>query len=300
MSDSRPNPDQLLARVQAEEDRARRGKLRIFFGYAAGVGKTYAMLSAARREREEGNEVVVGYVEPHGRVETEALLEGFETIPPLGLPYRGVTRARVRSRRGLEAASAIDTGRRASPHQRRRRAPRQALARCRRTAGRGHRRVDHAQRAARRKLERRHRADHRRGGARNAARCHVGTGRRDRINRHHAGRTDGTAQAGKVYIPPQAERALQSFFQKSNLVALRELSLRQTATRLQQDVEAARRERAAPGPWATSERLLVCVGPSPTSAKIIRTAKRMAAAFGAEWLAVAVESREPPQPRCTS
>ena len=86
---NRPNPDQLLARVQAEEDRARRGKLRIFFGYAAGVGKTFAMLTTARREREEGHEVVVGYVEPHGRVETESLLQGFETIPPLSLPYRG-------------------------------------------------------------------------------------------------------------------------------------------------------------------------------------------------------------------
>ena len=97
-------------------------------------------------------------------------------------------------------------------------------------------------------------------------------------------------QAGKVYIPQQAERALGSFFQKSNLLALRELSLRQAATRLHQDVEAARRQQAGAGPWATSERLLVCVGPSPTSAKIIRTAKRMAAAFGAEWLAVAVET----------
>ncbi len=74
--------------MQAEEDRAARGKLQIFFGYAAGVGKTYAMLTAARREREEGDEVVVGYVEPHGRVETESLLQGFETIPPLSLPYR--------------------------------------------------------------------------------------------------------------------------------------------------------------------------------------------------------------------
>jgi two-component system sensor histidine kinase KdpD len=96
-------------------------------------------------------------------------------------------------------------------------------------------------------------------------------------------------KAGKVYIPQQAERALQHFFQKANLVALRELSLRQVAQRLSKDVQAARRERAAQVPWATSERLLVCVGPSPTSAKLIRTAKRMAAAFGADWLAVAVE-----------
>src|SRR5207248_10329402 len=93
-------------------------------------------------------------------------------------------------------------------------------------------------------------------------------------------------KAGKVYIAQQTERALQNFFQKANLTALRELSLREAAHRLRIDVEAARQQRAAkqPGvpPWATAERLLVCVGPSPTSTKLIRTAKRMAAAFGAE------------------
>ena len=96
--------------------------------------------------------------------------------------------------------------------------------------------------------------------------------------------------AGKVYIPAQAERALKNFFQKSNLVALRELSLRQTASRVQQDVEVARQERAAGVPWLTSERLLVCVGPSPTNARIVRATKRLARSLGAEWLAVAVET----------
>src|SRR6266436_9995051 len=91
METERPNPDELLARVQAEEAGARRGKLKVFFGYAAGVGKTYAMLEAARREKAEGVEVVVGYVEPHARPETEALLQGFEVVPPREIPYRGVT-----------------------------------------------------------------------------------------------------------------------------------------------------------------------------------------------------------------
>ena len=77
----RPNPDALLARVQRDEHRTRRGKLRIFFGYAAGVGKTFAMLSAAQREKAEGVDVVVGYVEAHGRPETEGLLEGLEALP---------------------------------------------------------------------------------------------------------------------------------------------------------------------------------------------------------------------------
>src|SRR6188508_265342 len=91
MLNDRPNPDAILARVQAESARAGRGKLKIFFGYAAGVGKTFEMLSAAQRERAAGTDVVVGYVEPHGRPETEALLKGLETLPLLGVTYRGAT-----------------------------------------------------------------------------------------------------------------------------------------------------------------------------------------------------------------
>src|SRR5690349_22513951 len=92
MVESRPDPDQLLASVQEAEARARRGKLRIFFGGAAGVGKTYSMLEAARSTRASGTDLVVGYVEPHGRVETERLLEGLEQLPTLPVQYRGITR----------------------------------------------------------------------------------------------------------------------------------------------------------------------------------------------------------------
>ena len=88
---SRPNPDELLARVRAEEERQKRGKLKIFLGYAAGVGKTYAMLDAARQRRAEGIDVVVAYVETHGRPETEALLEGLEVLPRKLVEYRGAT-----------------------------------------------------------------------------------------------------------------------------------------------------------------------------------------------------------------
>ncbi|HEX4413543.1 MAG TPA: sensor histidine kinase KdpD, partial [Lacipirellulaceae bacterium] len=89
MSDQRPHPDALLARVREEANRASRGKLRVFFGYAAGVGKTYAMLAAARAERASGTDVVVGYIEPHCRPETEALLAGQQTLPILNVSYRG-------------------------------------------------------------------------------------------------------------------------------------------------------------------------------------------------------------------
>src|SRR3954470_24850738 len=91
MSMHRPDPDDLLKEVQAEEAGQGRGGIKIFFGYAAGVGKTYSMLEAARRASAAGREVVVGYVEPHGRPETEALLEGLEAIPHRRIEYRGVT-----------------------------------------------------------------------------------------------------------------------------------------------------------------------------------------------------------------
>src|SRR5215468_5038006 len=92
MAEARPDPDLLLKRVKAEEARERRGRLRIFFGASAGVGKTYAMLEAARGMRASGTDVVVGYVEPHGRVETERLLEGLERLPTLPVHYRGIVR----------------------------------------------------------------------------------------------------------------------------------------------------------------------------------------------------------------
>src|SRR5271170_5255265 len=92
MDEVRPDPDQLLARVEAEEARAKRGRLRIFFGASAGVGKTYAMLEAARSRRLSGTDVVVGYVEPHGRADTERLLEGLERLPTLAITYRGIVR----------------------------------------------------------------------------------------------------------------------------------------------------------------------------------------------------------------
>src|SRR5579862_2359748 len=92
MDEIRPDPDQLLAHVQAEEARARRGRLRIFFGASAGVGKTYAMLEAARGMSASGSDVVVGYVEPHGRIETERLLEGLERLPTLAIRYRDIVR----------------------------------------------------------------------------------------------------------------------------------------------------------------------------------------------------------------
>ncbi|MGN6453249.1 MAG: histidine kinase, partial [Steroidobacteraceae bacterium] len=92
MAEARPDPDRLLERIKEDEARARRGRLKIFFGASAGVGKTYSMLEAARGERAAGTDVVVGYVEPHGRIETERLLEGLPRLAPLAVSYRGIVR----------------------------------------------------------------------------------------------------------------------------------------------------------------------------------------------------------------
>jgi two-component system, OmpR family, sensor histidine kinase KdpD len=292
MNAERPDPDELLARVEHESSRARRGRLRIFFGYAAGVGKTYAMLSAARRERDAGTDVVVGYLEPHGRPETEALLDGLESLGTRDVLYRGVTL------REFDLDAALN------------RRPQLLL-------------VDelaHANVPSSRHAKRWQDVEELLAAGIDVW-ATLNVQHLESLNDVIAQITDVVVRerlpdavleladeielvditpdelierlaAGKVYIPQQAERALQNFFDKTNLVALRELSLRQAADRLHRDVDAARHERAAAAPWLTSELLLVCVGPSPTSARIIRATKRLASSLGAEWLAVAVDTSE--------
>lgn len=286
----RPNPDVLLARVRDEKERSDRGKLRIFFGYAAGVGKTYAMLSAARRELAAGKQLLVGYVEPHGRPETEKLLDGLDILPNRNVEYRGTTLREF----DLDAALAqrpqlilVDelahTNAPGMRHPKRWQDVEELLA-----AGINvwtTLNVQHIE------------------SLNDVIAQITGVAVKETLPDTILERTDEIElidiapdklmerlAAGKVYVPAQAERALQNFFQKGNLVALRELSLRQAASRVQQDVELARQERDVAEPWLTGERLLVCVGPSPTNVRIIRATKRLARSLGAEWLAVAVET----------
>ncbi|SFJ63595.1 sensor histidine kinase [Planctomicrobium piriforme] len=286
---ARPTPDDLLARVQAEEAQKQRGTLKIFFGYAAGVGKTYAMLETAQRARAAGQDIVVGYVEPHGRAETEALLEGLETLSQQPLDYRGVTL------REFDIDAAL------------RRHPEIIL-------------VDelaHTNAAGSRHAKRWQDVEELRGAgievwstlnvqhieSLNDVIAQVtGIAVRETVPDSIIESADelelidippeellSRLQAGRIYLPEQARRAAGNFFQKTNLSALRELSLRHAAQRVHQDVELGRRERSVLQSWATGERLLVCVGPSPTTTRVIRTAKRMAAALDAPWLAVAIE-----------
>jgi two-component system sensor histidine kinase KdpD len=286
----RPSPDALLGLDQQEERRARRGKLRIFFGYAAGVGKTYAMLAAAQRERAAGKDVVVGYVEPHGRPDTQALLVGLEELPVRELSYRGVTLrefdldAALRRRPQLVLADELaHTNVEGLRHAKRWQDVEELLA-----AG-----IDVWTTLNVQHIESLNDVIAQITGV--VVRETLPDAVLEKANEIEL--VDLTPEellerfkAGKVYILRELDLALQGFFQKGNLVALRELSLRQAARRLQRDVDAARLERSATVPWLTTEQLLVGVGPSPGNACIIRAAKRLASSLGAEWLAVAVNT----------
>ncbi|MBI1249359.1 DUF4118 domain-containing protein [bacterium] len=289
MTNQRPDPDQLLAQVQAEEAQEKHGSLKIFFGYAAGVGKTYSMLANAQQAKSNGREVVVGYVEPHGRPDTEALLEGLEALPVKEVQYRAVAlqefdvdAALVRHPDLLLVDELAHTNAEGCRHAKRWQDVEELLE-----AGINVWTTLNVQHI-------------------DSLNDVIGQITGITVRETVPDRVFDMAsdleliditpeellvrlQAGKVYIPEQAQRAMQRFFQKPNLTALRELSLRQAARRIHSDVESARREKAALQPWATNERLLVCVGPSPTTARVIRTAKRMAAALDAPWLAVSVD-----------
>ncbi len=290
----RPTPEQMLARVKAEGEplstERKRGRLKIYFGYAAGVGKTYAMLQNARREKAAGVDVVVGYVEFHGRSETEALLEGLEQIPNLKIPYRGTTL------REFDLDTALS------------RKPElilvDELAHSNAPTQRHVRRWQDIEELLNAGIDVHTTCNVQHVESLNDVIAQIsGVVVRETVPDEVFNRADELAlidistedlmerlQEGKVYIPERAAQALQSFFRKDNLTALRELALRRAATRVHADVETARLSKATRDVWATRERLLVCVGPSPTSAKVIRTAKRMADSLDADWVAVSIDT----------
>lgn len=290
MTDARPNPDVLLSRVESELAKQHRGQLRIFFGYAAGVGKTYAMLQEAQRRRAAGVDVVVGYVEPHGRAETEALLAGLETLPYRYVAYRDLQlrefdldAALARHPQLILVDELAHTNAEGLRHAKRWQDVEELLA-----AG-----IDVYSSLNVQHIE----------SLNDVVAQITGVEVRETLPDDVFDRADEIElvdiapeqlverlQAGKVYLPAQAQRAIQSFFQRSNLVALREISLRRSADRVGVDVQTERTARGAHTTWPTADRLLVCVSPSPQSARLLRTAKRMASALHAEWIAVHVET----------
>ncbi|TDV12216.1 sensor histidine kinase [Paraburkholderia caballeronis] len=286
----RPDPDELLDRIQRDEDRQQRGRLKIFFGASAGVGKTFAMLQAARRRRDEGIDVVVGVVETHGRKETLALLDGLETLAPARVAHRGRTLAEF----DLDAALArkpqlllVDelahSNVPGSRHLKRWQDVHELL-----DAG-----IDVYTTVNVQHLE--------------SLNDVVGqiTGIRvwETVPDRVFDRADEVTlvdlppeelldrmRDGKVYLPQQAERAVRNFFRKGNLIALRELALRRTADRVDAQMREYRADQSIERIWQARERIIVCVGPGPESATLVRSAARLAASLKADWLAVYVET----------
>ena len=286
----RPDPDELLQRLQQQEKQGARGRLRIYFGASAGVGKTYAMLSAAQRERKDGRDIVVGVVETHGRSETAELLAGLEQLPLREVAYRG----RKLREFDLDAALA--------------RKPDVALV-----DELAHSNVDGSRHPKRwqdvQEL------------------LSAGIDVWSAINVQHLESLNGTVgaitgirvnetvpdtvldaadeiilvdvtpdeltarlKAGKVYLPQQAERAAQNFFRKGNLIALREIALRRTAEHVEDDVRSYRIEKSIAPVWNTEGALLACIGPRAGAEQTVRTAARLAGQLNVRWHAVYVET----------
>jgi two-component system sensor histidine kinase KdpD len=292
VDDRRPDPDALLRKVQEQESRETRAKLKVFFGAAPGVGKTYAMLSEAQERRTEGLDVVIGVVETHGRSETAALIEGLEVLPRRELAYAGQflpefdLDAALQRRPGLilmdELAHSNVMG---SRHAKRWQDVLELL-----DAG-----IDVYTTLNVQHLE----------SLKDVVAQITGVTVRENVPDTVLERADEVElvdlppddlllrlKEGKVYLPDQARHAQDHFFRKGNLLALRELALRHTA----ESVDAQmRRYMASEGirkTWAAGDRLLVCVGPGELSERLIRGTRRMAGALGAPWLALYVESRQ--------
>jgi two-component system, OmpR family, sensor histidine kinase KdpD len=290
----RRNPDELLADVQREEARARRGRLRIFFGASAGVGKTYSMLEAAHSAQTGGADIVVGYVEPHGRVETERLLDGLPQLPFLQVRYRGIIRREFDLDGALKRAPAIILV--------------DELAHSNLTEG------EPLPRHSKRWQDVEELLD-----AGISVWSTLNVQHLESLNDVVAGITGIRQQetlpdrvfdeadevelidlppddllarlkAGKVYAAAQASKATESFFRKPNLLALRELALRRTADRVDAAAIEAAGQSPSSRPWLARDRFLIAVTPDGQAEQLVRIGKRFADALDAEWLVVSVET----------
>jgi two-component system, OmpR family, sensor histidine kinase KdpD len=281
----RPDPDALLALV----DKDRRGKLTVFLGAAPGVGKTYAMLQRARRLKERGVDIVVGLVETHGRGETAALLDGLDILPRQEVDYRG----RVLEEFDLDAAlkrqpeilivdELAHTNPEVSRHPKRHQDIEELME-----AG-----IDVWTALNIQHLE----------SLSDLVTQITGVTIRERVPDTVLSKADDVLlvdlppaelverlKQGKVYLPESANRAVNRFFRIGNLTALRELALRRTADRVDDQIIDYLKQNAIDGPWASGERLIVCVGADPLSETVVRAASRLASGLNASWIVVHVE-----------
>lgn len=290
MNIPRPDPDELLARVNREQAKAHRGHLKIFFGAAAGVGKTYAMLLAAKEKRAENCDIIIGLVETHGRKETAALMEGLELLPPKLINYR----------RTLFKEFDLDAALKRKP----------SIILVDELA---HSNVEGCRHPKRwQDIE---------------ELLNAGIDVYTALNVQHLeslnddiGQISGIRvwetvpdivfesadeielvdlppdelldrlKDGKVYLPQQAQEAIKHFFRKGNLIALRELALRQTASRVDAQMQDYRETNAISEVWPVNERIMVCIGPNALAERLVRAGKRFATSLRAEWLVAYVET----------
>jgi two-component system sensor histidine kinase KdpD len=280
----------LLAHVQEQERRALRGKLRIYFGASAGVGKTYAMLGAARKLAAEKLDVVVGIVETHGRIETAAQLEGLAVLPLKPLEYRGKQVDEFDIDAALERRPALilidelaHTNVPGSRHPKRWQDVEELLA-----AG-----INVFTTVNVQHLESLNDVVGGITGVRVAETLpDTVFDRAEEVVLVDVPADELLARLkiGKVYGLQQAERASRNFFRKGNLIALRELALRRTADRIGDDVQAYRVEKSINAVWKTDAALLALVGPQSGAEHVVRSAARLATQLNAEWHAIYVET----------
>ena len=292
MNERRPTPEEMLARAERETERKLRGRLKLFFGAAPGVGKTFAMLEAAQAKKRQGADVVLGWVETHGRAETARLAEGLERVPPRQLEHRGVKLEEF----DLDAALArrptlalVDelahTNAPGSRHARRWQDVVELLE-----AG-----IDVYSTLNVQHVE----------SLNDVVASITGVAVRETVPDSLLDRADeielvdlppdellARLAAGKVYVPHQAERAAANFFKKGNLIALRELALRRTAERVDAQASEWKREHGIAETWRTTERVLVAIDAAVQSADLIRAGRRMAASLRAPWIVLTVEDAE--------
>jgi two-component system, OmpR family, sensor histidine kinase KdpD len=292
MNDHRPDPDALLRRLA--DDARTRGRLKIFFGASPGVGKTYAMLEAARAKAAEGARVLIGWVETHGRPETAALAQGLERLAPREVEYRGVRLREFDLDGALERRPEVllldelaHTNAPGGRHPKRWQDVEELL-----DAGLvvySTLNVQH--------IESLNDLVNRVTGivVRETVPDRVLDGA-DEVEFVDLPPDDllKRLSEGKVYLPERADRAARSFFRKGNLLALRELALRRTAEHVDADVRSYRRDHEIGATWPVAERILACVRPNPDSDRLVRAARRMAARLGAEWTVAYVETLAQP------
>ena len=288
-SEQRPSPEALLEAARRETSKA--GRLKIFVGAAPGVGKTYEMLQSAHARQKAGIDVVVGVVETHGRAETEALLHGLEVIPRKRIAYRDQSieemdlDALIARRPQIALVDELaHTNAPGSRHPKRYLDVEELLSRG----------IDVYTAVNIQHIESLNDVV--------AQITHVRV--RETVPDSVFDRADGIElidltpddliqrlREGKVYVPKQAERALEHYFSPGNLTALRELALRRTAERVDEQLLNHMQANAIAGPWAAGERILVCISEDPRSAGLVRYTKRLADRLHAPWTALSIETR---------